>query len=65
MINIHEIRFEETNQFSKDFNYVGRLWDKYMDNSLTEEEQILWGERYSQAKLCLEQGYPIGYYESI
>ncbi len=59
---VHEIQLEETNQFSKDFNYIGRLWQKAISN---DKDQDIWFERFFEAKLCLEQGNPIGYYEGI
>lgn len=62
MIYIHEIQLSEKDNFSKDFNYVGKLWQKANDESLSEEEQQLWSERHFEAKYCLEQGLPIGYY---
>lgn len=59
--NVMEMRLKELDQYSRDFNYVSRLFAKTIDETLPVEEQQQWQEEYSQAKLCMEQGHPMSY----
>ena len=60
-----ELRFPEKDEWSKRFNYVGRLYDKIAKPGLTLQEQDAWWQEYLQQKYNLEQGLPISIIEDL
>lgn len=59
---IHDIKLEGKDDFSSRFNHVSDLWEKAMDESLSEEAKKAALMEYSDAKLALEQGLPMAMY---
>ena len=53
---IHNIKLDSKDEFSKRFNYVSWLWQRYIE---TNDEKYM--EEHFNAKLALEQGYPISF----
>lgn len=60
-INVMELELGEKDEFSRRFNYVGKLYKKATDEALSLEEKKAWEEEYFNAKYCLEQGLPISF----
>jgi len=60
---IHEIKLSGNDEFSKRFNYVSWLWQRYSE---TDDDKYL--DEHFNAKLALEQGHPMSFineYEPI
>lgn len=53
---IHEIKLEETDKFSKDFNKVSDLFEKSNDKKLSKQEQEDAFNEFVHRKQCLEMG---------
>lgn len=49
-----DLKLSGDTQFVNDFNYIGELFQKWREDEADEN----WN-RYFDAKLALEQGYPI------
>lgn len=58
---IHNIQLSGKDDFSKRFNYVGWLWQRANDQTLTEDQQQFYMNEHFNSKLALEQGMPISF----
>ena len=53
---IHNIKLPDKDEFSKRFNYVSWLWQRYAE---TNDEKYF--DEHFNAKLALEQGHPMSF----
>ncbi len=60
-IYVHELKFDGNDEFSKRFNYVSWLWQQGNKEGIPQEEQDKWYNLHFEAKLALEQGYPMSF----
>lgn len=56
---IHDIKLPGDDEFSRRFNYVSDLWEKFRAAEPESEEQTLAFDAWFDAKYCLEQGLPL------
>ena len=54
--NVHEIKFEEKDAWSKQFNKCSDLYAKAFDESLSEEEQRKKFDEFVSERIRLEMG---------
>ena len=54
---LHEIKLPEKDEFSRKFNIISDLFQKWKSLPEGSEKERYW-DMYFESKLALEQGYP-------
>jgi len=55
-IHVNEIKFEGETPWIKQFNLCSDYWQKYTDESLSEDEREVYGRKWQNARYELESG---------